>query len=246
MSTYRFGKHPPKIDYRTLRFEKYLTAKLSPPPASYNALTQVYNNLKINNPTKLFPIDGNDTVGDCTIAGVAHAITVWKGMISKNVIPSKQDILKLYYQLTDGTDTGLNELDVLNRWQSNSALGDTILAFVKIDARNHTHIEQAIRIFGSVYLGFQVQENCIQQFDVRQPWTPSPLTNDGHCVVAVAYDNENVTVLTWGNTQLGTWAWWDECVDEAYTILPQEAEQTSFDPGFDFSQLKDDLNAVAN
>ena len=246
MSTYRFGKHPPKIDYRTLRFATYLTPKLAPPPPSFNTLIQVYKNLKVNDPTKLFPMDGNDTVGDCTIAGFAHSITVWRGMISQRDIPSISDIVKLYYHFTGGNDTGLNELDVLSSWRRDGALGDKILAFVKIDVKNHTHVEQAIRLFGSVYLGFQVQEDCIQKFDARQPWTPGPLTNNGHCVVAVAYDRQNVTVLTWGNTQLGTWAWWDECVDEAYAILPPEAAKPNFAPGFNFAQLKKDLHAVAN
>jgi hypothetical protein len=156
-----------------------------------------------------------------------------------------QDVVKLYMQLTGGIDSGLNELQVLNYWQSQPVSGDKILAFAKIDMKNHTHIQQAIQLFGGVYLGFQVQQNCIQEFDARQPWTPSRLTADGHAVYAVAYDSTGVTVLTWGNTQQGTWAWWDECVDEAYAILPPQAEQSGFAPGFDFAQLKSDLAAVA-
>ena len=70
-------------------------------------------------------------------------------------------------------------------------------------------------MFGGVYLGFQVQQDCLQDFNNHQLWTPGPLLNEGHAVCAVAYDANGVTVLTWGNTQQGTWAWWDECVDEA-------------------------------
>ncbi len=55
MPNYRFGKHPPKIDYRTLRFENYVTAALAPPPATFNVLTSVYQKLKTSDPTKLFP-----------------------------------------------------------------------------------------------------------------------------------------------------------------------------------------------
>jgi hypothetical protein len=91
-----------------------------------------------------------------------------------------------------------------------------------------------------------VQQNCIQEFDAHQPWTPGPLTNDGHAVCALAYDSSGVTVLTWGNTQKATWAWWDECVDEAYGILPPEAKQSDFAAGLNFAQLKADLAAVAN
>jgi hypothetical protein len=247
MPGYRFGKHPPKKDYRTLRFASYATSALAAPPASVNTLTRVYKNLKTTDPTKLFPMDGNDTLGDCTIAGLAHAVTTYRGLIgSKKVIMAKTAVVKLYMHLTGGVDSGLNELDVLNYWQSNVVDGDKIMAYVSIDPKNHTHVQQAIQLFGGVYIGFQVQQNCVQEFDAHQPWTPGPLTNDGHAVFAVGYDQNGVTVLTWGNTQQATWAWWDECVDEAYAILPPEAATAGFAPGFNMTQLQADLADVAH
>ncbi|HYL82904.1 MAG TPA: hypothetical protein VE263_01615 [Candidatus Angelobacter sp.] len=246
MANFRFGKHPPKVDYRTLQFKNYLKAGLAAPPASLDVLSAVYQKLKVNDPTKLFPMDGNDTVGDCTIAALAHATTVYQGLVGKKSILGKAAILKVYYHLTGGPDTGLNELDVLNYWQSNKVGNEEILAYVKIDPKNHTHVQQAIQMFGGVYLGFQVQQNAVDEFNNHQPWTPGPLTNDGHAVYAVAYDGNGVTVLTWGNTQQGTWAWWDECVDEAYAILPPQAKDPNFAPGFNFAQLQADLNDVAN
>lgn len=243
---YRFGKHPPKVDYRTLRFKTYLTPAVPPPPTSFDVLSRVYQKLGTSDPSVLFPMDGNDTLGDCTIAAMAHAITTYRGLVGTKNIMSVQDVEKLYFHLTGGQDTGLNELDVLNFWQSNSISSDEILAFVKLDEKNHTHVQQAIQIFGGVYLGFQVQQNCVQEFDAHQPWTPGTLTNDGHAVFAVAYDQNDVTVLTWGNVQQATWAWWDECVDEAYAILPPEASNPAFAPGFNITQLKNDLAAVAN
>jgi hypothetical protein len=247
MSAYRFGKNPPKQDYRTLRLQNYLTAALAPPPVSYDVLAQVYKNLDTSDPTALFPMDGNDSLGDCTIAGVAHAITVYRGLAgTEKGIMTKQAVVKLYMHLTGGLDTGLYEIDVLNYWRQKAIDGDKILAYVSIDKNNHTHIQQAIQLFGGVYLGFQVQQNCVQEFNNHQPWTPGPLTSDGHAVFAVGYDATGLTVLTWGNTQKATWAWWDECVDEAYAILPPEAEEADFTPGFSFTQLKADLEAVAS
>jgi hypothetical protein len=245
MPSYRFGKHPPKKDYRTLRLSTYLTPALPAPPPAYNVLPIVYKALGVTDPKQLFPMDGNDTLGDCTIAALAHALTTYQGRIGTNKIMTKQAVIKLYNHLTGGVDSGLNELDVLNYWQSNSVSGEKILAFASIDPKNHTHIQQAIQLFGGVYLGFQVQQNCIQEFDAGQPWTPGPLTNDGHAVFAVGYDQTGLTVLTWGNTQNATWAWWDECVDESYAILPQEAKNTKFEPGFNFAQLQADLQDVA-
>jgi len=52
-------------------------------------------------------------------------------------------------------------------------------------------------------------------------------------------------VLTWGGIQKASWAWWDECVDEAYAILPPAAEKPAFAPGFDIVRLKADLALVA-
>jgi hypothetical protein len=246
MTTFRFGKHPPKLDYRTLKLDKYLTSELPQPPASVDVLSTVYSKLKISDPTQLFPMDGNDKLGDCTIAALAHAITVYSGLISKKKIWDEKNIIKLYFHLTGGFDSGLNELDVLNYWQSHLVDKDKILAFASIDVKNHTHIQQAIQLFGGVYLGFQVQENCIEDFEAKKPWTPAPLTQEGHAVYVVAYDKNGVTVLTWGDTQSGTWEWWDECVDEAYAILPPESKKADFNPGFDFNQLKADLEEVAN
>ncbi|HET6239420.1 MAG TPA: hypothetical protein VFE41_31380 [Acetobacteraceae bacterium] len=246
MPSRRFGKHPPKIDYRTLRLRDYLTNDLPAPPPAVNTLTRVYAKLGISDPTALFPMDGNDTLGDCTIAALAHAVATYRGLLGKKDIMSKQAVVKLYMHLTGGVDSGLNELDVLNYWRKTSVAGDKILGYVSVSPKDHTHVQQAIEIFGGVYLGFQVQQNCVQEFDNHQPWTPGPLTNDGHAVFAVAYDQTGVTVLTWGNTQQATWAWWDECVDEAYAILPPEAKNASFAPGFNFAQLQSDLNAVAS
>jgi hypothetical protein len=191
-------------------------------------------------------MDGNDTLGDCTIAALAHAVTTYEALIGKKKIMTKQAVVKLYLHLSGGVDSGLNELDVLNYWRKHTASGDKILGFASIDVKNQTHIKQAIQLFGGVYLGFQVQENCIEEFNARTPWTPGKLTTDGHAVYAVSYDNTGVTVLTWGNTQKATWGWWNECVDEAYAILPPEAKSGDFAPGFNFAQLKADIGDVAS
>jgi hypothetical protein len=246
MIGHRFGKHPPKVDYRSLLLKDYLTSDLPAPPASCDVLSRVYTALKQSDPAVLFPMDGNDTLGDCTIAALAHAITVYRGLTSRTTIPTQALVEKLYYHLTGGTDSGLNVLDVMNYWRQHPVDKEKILAFVAVSTKNQTHIKQAIQIFGGVYLGFQVQANCVQEFDSHQPWTPGPLTNDGHAVYAVGYDANGLTVLTWGNTQKATWAWWDECVDEAYAILPAEATKKDFNPGLNFDQLKADLSQVAN
>jgi hypothetical protein len=245
MATFCFGKSIPKIDEKTLMLSNYLTPILPSPPLSFDNLQTVYSKLNISNPKKLFPVDGNNTVGDCTIAALGHIITVYSGLIGIKKIPTKASILKLYYQLTKGEDTGLACLDVLNYWRKNSFSGDEIIVYAKIKhPKNHTEVQQAIHLFGGVYLGFNVQENAITDFKKRIPWTSGKLTGDGHCVDATSYDQTGVTLLTWGNTQIGTWEWWDECVDECYAIIPPEAKNPSFTPGLNYTQLLADLSLI--
>lgn len=48
---------------------------------------RVYAGIGVSDPTKLFPMDGNDTLGDYTVAAAAHAITTWRGLTRKDSIP---------------------------------------------------------------------------------------------------------------------------------------------------------------
>ena len=132
MTKLRFGKHPAKRDFRTLRFKDYLTAAVAAPPAQYDVLATVYKNLGVSDPTVLFPMDGNDQYGDCTMAAAAHAITVYNGLTKSNVIMAQADLVKLYFQLAKGVDSGLDEMTVLNFWQSTGIDAQKILAFVSI------------------------------------------------------------------------------------------------------------------
>ena len=238
------GKLAPRLDPRTLMMRDYTTVELPPPPSQFDNLFIIYNKLGINDAPALFPMDGNNRLGDCTIAGIAHALTVYNGLVADLKIPPEKDVVKLYKKLTGGIDSGLVELDVLNYWRRREFYYHKILAYVKINPKNHDNVKHAIQLFGGVYLGFEVQTEAIEDFKARRTWTPGTEVEGGHAVFATSYDEETVTVLTWGNTQKGTWEWWDARVDEAYAILPVEAQQPGFAAGFNFDQLKEDLMIV--
>jgi hypothetical protein len=242
---FSFGKNKPQLDPRTLKMSTYAVA-IPDPPESFDNLQVVYQKLGINDPTILYPIDGNDEYGDCTFAGMAHARTTYGGLVGVKNIPVAKDVINAYFKFTCGKDSGCNELAVLKYWRKKGFAGEKPLGFVSIDPKNHTHVKQAIQLFGGVYLGFNVQEQCQNDFENGVTWTPGTLLNEGHAIYAVSYDKDTVTVLTWGNIQKGTWDWWDETVDEAYAILPQEAQTPGFAPGFDLAELQKDIIGVSN
>src|ERR1017187_8792598 len=141
-----FGKLSKRSDYRTLRFQDFITPALAAPPTSDSILARVLANLKASAQT-LFPMDGNDQYGDCTIAARAHAVTVFQGLTSKEVIFPPAMVEKLYFSLAGEQDTSIDELSVLNYWRKNVG-GDKLLAYVSIKPGNHEHVQQAIQLFG--------------------------------------------------------------------------------------------------
>jgi hypothetical protein len=240
-----FGKLAPREDPRTLKLSHYLLPDLSPPPEHYNALPRAEEGAKQYDPMQLFPMLGNDRYGDCTIAAAAHAETLWNSYLGKRRKPSRATVIREYFDMTGGDDTGLVMLDVCNRWRQKGITGERILAFAGVDRRKHDLIRQSVWLFGGVYLGFRVQADAIERFNRREIWVPSRLTNEGHAVWVYAYTPDWLAVLTWGSTQRATWDWFDSCADESFAIVPGEATLPGFTPGVNYEALKADLAIVA-
>ncbi len=245
---YRFGKKPAPADWADRASGKFaavsVTRPLPTPPSTYSVLQRVEKSLERTDIPTLFPMDHNDTVGDCTCAGVAHAQTVYRGLDSALCIWGPDDVEKFYFSMTGGQDTGLYCVDVLHHWNHEPINGDRLIGYVAVNPANHEHVRQAIQVFGGLYIGFMVTDQCIQQFDAHLPWTPGNLIQEGHCVFVTDYDQNCLTCLTWGATQQGTWAWWDQGVDEAYALVPPEAADKEFSPGYTMAQLIADMQAI--
>src|SRR5580692_2699722 len=60
------------------------------PATRYGALPAVSN----------WPMDGNDTLGDCTIAGVAHLLQLWSTVTGSPVVPTTADCITEYSAAT--------------------------------------------------------------------------------------------------------------------------------------------------
>ena len=247
MALYKFGKKPAVHDPRTLKFAAYLKPSLPPAPDAYSSLDRIATNLNLPDATPLFPLDGNDTKGDCTICGAAHLVTNWRGLIGLNYVPPENDVVTKYFEMTGGEDSGLVLLDVLKYWRKYGLFGDTIGGFVKVDHNNIEHIKLAIYLFGGVYTGFIVQQNAIQDFENGIPWTAGPPDPEGggHCISGMAYRNGLFRFATWGAFQDADESFLKSCVDEMYAVIPPEASSEKFDPGFDLATLQKDIYAIA-
>jgi hypothetical protein len=245
MAAYMFGKLPAKKDPRTLMFKKYLKPGLPEPPPAYNSLDRFIKTIGTDDVETLFPMLGNDRYGDCVMAGIAHAQTNFHALTGKLEVMSEAEVIRIYFELSGGVDSGLSVLSTLKHWKREGIGHHKIEGFVGLEEHDHSDIKNAIMLFGGVPLGFRVQNNAVSDFEHGKPWQPGPTDGGGHLVLGIAWKPNLVGVLTWGQLQWGTWEWWDAMVDESYCVLPPEARLPDFAPGYDFAALEQDIQLIA-
>jgi hypothetical protein len=246
--SYKLGKHPPVVDERTLRFGKYLTPAVPSPPASVDYGAKVAT----------WPMYDNNKYGDCTCAAAGHMIQNWTANANGQVTPPSGAVLKFYEHFVGDPpppDEGCNMLQVLNYWRKAGLDQHKIDAYAALTLKNQTEAMTALYLFGSVYIGVALPDFAVQGDMLTVPWVvPSdgpvgdaaPNPQNGHCIPAVAYDADGLTIITWGEPKTMSWGFYDAYADEAFAVLSQDfirQSGTSLD-GFDLAALEVDLKAV--
>ncbi len=250
-STMKLGKRPRRYDPRTLRLARYLTPALPWPPAAVTNSQNLSNwGMMLNGPNTFgqgVPLDG---LGDCTIAGVAHAIQVWT-LAQGNQLTVPDSVILQYYEQWDGysvgnpnADQGGVELDVLNDWRQNGFAGQALSAYADTDPRDTLHVQQAIWLFGGLYIGLQLPLSAQNQnvWDVDNSPNGQPNSWGGHCVFVPDYDANCLTCITWGQHKKMTWGFLSVYSDEAHVLLSPDCRPPA---DFDMATLEADLAQVA-
>jgi hypothetical protein len=241
-SKMKLGRKAIKTDTRTLQLGDYLKPSLPPPPPSADWTKGI----------AAWGMMLNDTLGDCTIAGVGHAVQVWSA--NNGPIVTVPDLtIESYYEKWDGyvpsnpsTDQGGVELDVLNDWRQQSFAGNALMAFADPKVANLVEVRQSIALFGGVYIGLSLPLTAQKQdiWDVVKGGGANAKKGSwgGHCVFVPKYDAKTFTCITWGQLKTMTVAFWKEYCDEAHTLLGQDWINTKGSPaGFNQAQLQTDL-----
>jgi hypothetical protein len=245
-SQMKLGRKAIKTDTRTLRMARYLTPELPPPPPS----------IDWSRGQSQWGMMLNDTLGDCTIAGVGHAVQVWNlntATQPASVETISDSTLLSYYERWDGynpgdpsSDQGGIELDVLKNWRKDGFAGHKLLAFADPSVTNLDEIRQSIALFGGVYIGVSLPLTAQSQdlWDVVDDGGDAAEAGSwgGHCVFVPAYDAGSFTCITWGAPKKMTLAFWQQYCDEAHTLLGADWLTEKGSPaGFNQAQLLEDL-----
>ncbi len=98
---------------------------------------------------------GNDTYGDCTMAGAAHMVMAFNAEVSESdPMPDSAQVVEQYLALSGGQDSGLAEADVLRTWATTGLFGDAPIAgYAPVAVGDLTAIHQAIAFYGGGYQG---------------------------------------------------------------------------------------------
>lgn len=170
-----------------------------------------------------WPMYSNDLLSDCTAAAAGHAEQVWSVYGAGTMVEvGDQDVLAFYegstgYDPADpSTDQGGVMQDVMAYWRTAGIAGHRIAAFFELDASDVDEVRAALWLFGGVNLGVALPQSAMDETDAGKPWDATRRHSNilgGHDVWLVEMDAEgNGTVVTWGQLQKFTRAFWDRYV----------------------------------
>ena len=203
-----FGRHRPAVIGPRLSASKYLATIIPAPPAtcSYaSAATQVLD--------QMF---GNDTYGDCVIAGGYHTVGIETGNAGKLFVATQKQILADYSAIggfvpgDPSTDQGCDEPTALNYWVGHGfANGTKALGWLSVDPNNLTEVQQVMWLFENLMLGLELPDAWINPFPSFSGFTWGVAGNsdpdNGHCVVGVGFNSAGLQIDTWA--MIGTITW---------------------------------------
>lgn len=195
---------------------------------------------------------GNDTVGDCVIAGAGHETEMWNKEAGRTVTISAATAIKAYSEVTGynpkdpNTDQG-TDMGVAAKWRRAKGMPDDagnrhkIAAYLSIKPGNFSQLKQAAWLFGAVGIGIEFPASAMDQFNAGQPWdvVKGSQIEGGHYIPIVAVRGNYVEIVTWGQIQKVTLAFLAKYCDEAYAYVSLEAlENGKSLEGFDTATLE--------
>lgn len=247
MAAFTYGKLAPHSDvtHPRVKLANYLT-ETPAVPVTVDWASQVTS----------WPMYNNDKIGDCTAAALAHAVQAWTNYGEGSMVTLPYEaVLELYSGVsgydpqTGANDHGAIEHDVLTYVQQHGIGGHKIRAFAQVDHKNLFEMKQALDIFGSLYVGFQVPQSAEIQFQAGQPWIPmlaSPMMG-GHAINIQKWDADYMYAVTWGRLQPMTVGFWMVYGDEAWVVLTEDwvNDQTGKTPtGLDLDGLLAEFDSM--
>jgi hypothetical protein len=240
----KFGKKPARRTLKTLALSNYMKASaVAFPPAMAWERPIDYGML------------ANDSVGDCTIAGMYHQRMNWAAVASAGspLIVTDQEALSDYSAITgyvpgdQSTDNGAELAQVISWYKEKQVLDGS----ATIDLGNIDQVKAAMYNFGGLYVGIIVPQSMVDQLNSGQDPTWAFVANDkasgeGHCIYLCGYGRSGFALVSWGKIYRASWDFFSAWVDEADALVSKAwIKASGVSPsGLDLNGLLQDAAAV--
>jgi hypothetical protein len=183
---------------------------------------------------KAFAMFLNDQYGDCTCAGAAHAVQVFRALVGLPFTVTDADVLRMYEASgfrpgKPATDRGWT-LQAAADYLKTTGLQGTpnIVASAAVSLTNLDEQQVALELFGGLYEGCEVPQSAITQYREGKPWTPTRHESNivgGHCITRPKNTLRKAGKhVTWGSLQEATEAWERTYIDELMVFVPVDWE----------------------
>lgn len=221
-TTFKLGKLAPK-NSKSLSFGDFLTKIPDCPLVDFA-------------PDYSYPMDENDRIGDCVVAGFDHLRQAVTGLLTgtqKNFTTAE---IEAFYKTQNpnfpAEDNGMDIQTFLECLQA----GKHIIGFARIDHANEQLMKSATYLGLGIMTGVQLQQAQEAQFPGQWDYVAGSPILGGHCVPSVGYNNspDILDVVSWGRLLGATQSFFGHQCDEAWFVLMQEhVDHPSFRNHFD-------------
>jgi hypothetical protein len=177
---------------------------------------------------------GNDSVGDCVIAGGMHETMLWSRVGGNPIAPFNEDVaLQMYSDITGyspdvpGSDQG-TDMAAAAAFRKKTGLLDANGVRHKVDfylALTPGNLKQyliALYLFEAVGIGLLFPESAEQQFTAGQPWTVESSNIIGGHYVPLVSRRTYINLVTWGKLFQMTDPFFARYNDEGIVYLSSE------------------------
>lgn len=238
MPNYRLGRLPGQVPVGLRGLPYYAAGPLPKAPASV-AVPVVAD----------WGILGNQTYGDCGVAGLEHGFEAAAADTDHaEAFPDQQQCVDYYLTYTGGQDSGVVLSQFLAYVRQKGYYGHTVSAYAPVSVHDVPTLQFCVDAYDFAYCGITVTQAMMDAFDAGQPWTTEMTQGQplgGHCVPAVGYSDEYLTIVTWGKAQQIAWPAWHQMAEEAWAVLTGELVSAGDDGhGIDLAALQADLSRL--
>jgi hypothetical protein len=259
----KYGRLQPDPTRPRLTLEKYLDPRV---PLSPAGLPPVPLTTDVDRASAVqdWPVYLNDQLGDCTIAAIGHMYGAWTTYAGAAEALFGDDQIQAVYSRVGGyvpgdpsTDNGCVMQDVLADQQSNgitdaSGKVHAVAGYAAFgNPADEMLLGQVLDVFGTVYVGVNVQQQMESEFANQQPWTwkRGAQVIGGHAICLqrrLGSGNAPLEYVTWGALQPATTGFQAHAAEEAWAVVTRDwlsANGTTVE-GLDLQQLLSDMGSV--